>query len=76
MLLVNVGDLLVRDSHGWIRFHDRSGDTFRWRGENVSAGEVREHISRLPNVQDVSVYGVKLEGFVDPNFKSFPATAI
>jgi acyl-CoA synthetase (AMP-forming)/AMP-acid ligase II len=56
------GDLLVRDKYGWIRFHDRSGDTFRWRGENVSASEVREHISKLPNVQECSVFAVKLEG--------------
>lgn len=61
-LFQRTGDLLVRDRDGWVRFHDRSGDTFRWQGENVSAGEVREHISRLPNVIDASVYGVKLEG--------------
>jgi acyl-CoA synthetase (AMP-forming)/AMP-acid ligase II len=61
-LFQRTGDLLVRDKRGWVRFHDRSGDTFRWRGENVSAGEVREYISRLPGVHDVSVYGVKLNG--------------
>ncbi|KAE9979471.1 hypothetical protein BLS_009778 [Venturia inaequalis] len=57
------GDLLVRERSGWIRFHDRSGDTYRWNGENVSAGEVRELISSLPGVQDVTVYGVKLDGY-------------
>lgn len=56
------GDLLVRDRTGWVRFHDRTGDTFRWKGENVSAGEVRAFISEMPNVQDVTVYGVKLDG--------------
>lgn len=56
------GDLLVRERSGWIRFHDRSGDTYRWRGENVSAGEVRELISTLPGVHDVTVYAVKLDG--------------
>ncbi|EEY20304.1 long-chain fatty acid transport protein [Verticillium alfalfae VaMs.102] len=56
------GDLLVRQSTGWVRFHDRSGDTFRWRGENVSASEVREHIGKLEGVQDTSVYAVKLPG--------------
>ena len=56
------GDLLVRRKSGWIHFHDRSGDTFRWRGENVSASEVREHIENLDNVQDCSVYAVKLPG--------------
>jgi acyl-CoA synthetase (AMP-forming)/AMP-acid ligase II len=61
-LFQRTGDLLVHSKRGWIRFHDRSGDTFRWRGENVSAGEVREQIARLPNVHDASVYGVKLDG--------------
>lgn len=63
-LFQRTGDLLVRQSSGWIRFHDRSGDTFRWRGENVSASEVREHIGKIDNVQDCSVYAVKLEGYV------------
>jgi acyl-CoA synthetase (AMP-forming)/AMP-acid ligase II len=57
------GDLLVREKDGWIRFMDRSGDSYRWNGENVSAGEVREHISHLPGVQDATVYGVVLEKY-------------
>lgn len=56
-----MGDLLVRDHDGWIRFGDRVGDTYRWKGENVSAGEVRDHICRMENVQDAVVYGVKLK---------------
>lgn len=63
-LFQRTGDLIMREKNGWIRFHDRSGDTYRWRGENVSAGEVREHIARLQNVADASVYAVKLEGYV------------
>lgn len=35
------GDLLVRDKDGWISFLERIGDSFRWKGENVSSGEVR-----------------------------------
>jgi acyl-CoA synthetase (AMP-forming)/AMP-acid ligase II len=61
-LFQRTGDLLVQSRGGYISFHDRSGDTFRWRGENVSAGEVRDHITRLSNVQDVTVYGIKLDG--------------
>ncbi|RSL55957.1 hypothetical protein CEP53_006941 [Fusarium sp. AF-6] len=62
-LFQRTGDLLVRQKSGWIRFHDRSGDTFRWKGENVSVGEVRGHIAQLPNVQNCFAYGVKLEGY-------------
>jgi acyl-CoA synthetase (AMP-forming)/AMP-acid ligase II len=61
-LFQRTGDLLIQDRAGWVRFHDRIGDTFRWKGENVSAGEVRAFISDIPNVQDVIVYGVKLDG--------------
>jgi len=57
-----MGDLLLRESSGWVQFHDRMGDTFRWKGENVSAGEVRDHIAKLAGVQDAAVYGVKLAG--------------
>ena len=55
-----MGDLLLWNSSGWVQFHDRMGDTFRWKGENVSAGEVRDHIGKLPGVQDAVVYGIKL----------------
>lgn len=59
-LFQRMGDLLIRDRDGWIRFADRIGDTFRWKGENVSAGEVRDHICRASEVEDAIVYGVKL----------------
>jgi len=58
-----MGDLLCHNEDGWVVFHDRLGDTFRWKGENVSAGEVRDHIAKLPGVQDAVVYGVKLAGY-------------
>ncbi|KAJ4185097.1 hypothetical protein NW755_008540 [Fusarium falciforme] len=62
-LFQRTGGLLVRQKSGWIRFHDRSGDTFRWRGENVSVSVVQDHISKLPGVQDCSVYAVKLPAY-------------
>lgn len=62
-LYQRMGDLLVNERSGWVHFADRTGDTYRWNGENVSAGEVREHISRIPGVVDVTVYGVKLHGY-------------
>lgn len=59
------GDLVMQDSSGWVKFQDRVGDTFRWKGENVSAGEVRDHICQIPGVHDAVVYGVKLSGYVN-----------
>lgn len=56
------GDLLVMDDYGYIYFRDRSGDTFRWRGENVSTAEVEGVLSRLLGHTDVAVYGVSVPG--------------
>ncbi|EHB05370.1 Long-chain fatty acid transport protein 1 [Heterocephalus glaber] len=57
-----VGDVLVMDELGYMYFRDRSGDTFRWRGENVSATEVEGVLSRLLGQLDVAVYGVAVPG--------------
>ncbi|KAH7311855.1 putative bifunctional fatty acid transporter/acyl-CoA synthetase [Rhexocercosporidium sp. MPI-PUGE-AT-0058] len=57
------GDVLVRDQDGWVRFHERLGETFRWKGENVSAGEVKGYMSELEGVRDIVVYGSKIEGY-------------
>jgi len=54
------GDLMRQDSEGYFYFVDRVGDTFRWKGENVSTGEVEHALSRAPGVQEASVYGVKV----------------
>jgi len=45
-----------------ITFCDRLGDTFRWKGENVSTNEVGDTISQAPGVQEANVYGVQIPG--------------
>src|SRR5579863_4734816 len=52
------GDLMRRDAQGFFYFVDRVGDTFRWKGENVSTTEVAGVIAACPHVIDAAVYGV------------------
>lgn len=56
----DLGDLLMMDDLGYFYFKDRSGDTFRWKGENVSTQQVEAVISKICNLTDVAVYGVKV----------------
>ncbi|XP_038222804.1 long-chain fatty acid transport protein 4-like [Zerene cesonia] len=70
------GDILVADELGYLYFRDRTGDTFRWRGENVSTSEVEGAVSRVARHRDAVVYGVLVPntegragmcGIVDPD---------
>jgi fatty-acyl-CoA synthase len=56
------GDLMRKDRNGYFYFVDRIGDTFRWKGENVSTTEVAEAINTFPGISDTNVYGVRVPG--------------
>lgn len=56
------GDLLSRDTEGFFMFVDRMGDSFRWKGENVSCVEVEEAILSTGKVREAVVYGVSIPG--------------
>lgn len=64
----NTGDLLKTVDVGFAlglphyQFVDRIGDTFRWKGENVSTNEVGEVINAHPQVHFCNVYGVEIPG--------------
>lgn len=58
----NSGDLLRDMGFRHAQFIDRVGDTFRWRGENVSTNEVAEVLDTFPAVAEATVYGVHVPG--------------
>ena len=58
----STGDLLRCDVEGFVYFVDRTGDTFRWKGENVSTNEVAEAVAAFPGFAQCNVYGVQYSG--------------
>ncbi|KAF4426758.1 Isopenicillin N epimerase component 1 [Colletotrichum fructicola Nara gc5] len=61
-IFYRTGDSLRRDADGRWFFLDRLGDTYRWKGENVSTAEVSEVLGEYPGVNEAVVYGVSLPG--------------
>ncbi|WAR00669.1 S27A2-like protein [Mya arenaria] len=58
----NSGDLMRIDKEYYLYFNDRVGDTFRWKGENVSTTEVSNILTSLDFIHDANVYGVAIPG--------------
>jgi fatty-acyl-CoA synthase len=56
------GDLMRRDERGFYYFVDRVGETYRWKGENVSTAEVLTALTASRGVLDGVVYGVTVPG--------------
>lgn len=56
------GDLMLQDAEGYYYFIDRIGDTFRWKGENVSTNEVSARLQEAAGVLEANVYGVEVPG--------------
>ncbi len=58
----NTGDMIRNIGFGHHQFADRMGDTFRWKGENVSTMEVEKIVNSFNQVDQSTVYGVKFPG--------------
>jgi len=56
----NTGDMLRGIGCAHYQFVDRLGDTFRWKGENVSTTQVENVIATLPDVAGCAVYGAEI----------------
>ncbi|XP_030832217.1 very long-chain acyl-CoA synthetase [Strongylocentrotus purpuratus] len=58
----NTGDLMKIDVDEYVYFIDRLGDTFRWKGENVSTMEVSHALGLFPAILEANVYGIHVPG--------------
>ncbi|KAI8800871.1 long-chain fatty acid transport protein 4-like protein [Cladochytrium replicatum] len=61
-MFIRTGDVVKLDNYRFVYFVDRIGDTFRWKGENVSTLEVANALSKYKGVGEAVVYGVPIPG--------------
>jgi len=59
---LNTGDMIRYIGYYHAQFVDRLGDTFRWKGENVSTSEIEDVISSFEQIDHSSVFGVEIPG--------------
>lgn len=69
----NTGDLLKNLGCRHLQFVDRMGDTFRWKGENVSTTQVENLMDGFDGIQEAIVYGVEVP---ETNGKAGMATIV
>lgn len=56
----NTGDIMLNMGFRHTQFVDRTGDTFRWKGENVSTTEVESLLEDVNEITEAIVYGVEI----------------
>lgn len=54
------GDFLQLHEDLWMSFADRFGDTYRWKGENVSTQEIENILNTHDSILLSAVYGVEI----------------
>ncbi|MFX0001724.1 MAG: AMP-binding protein [Candidatus Hermodarchaeota archaeon] len=56
----NTNDMLLLHDDLLVSFADRFGDTYRWKGENVSTLEIESILNSYPSIYMSAVYGVPI----------------